>query len=116
MSKLKPCPFCGCDKIRFVERFHINGGSYDCVECGCSTEYKQTQEQALAVWNTRAESLELATLREQVKVLREACQEAEAVICSLCVCINPQHANCTWCHDIELYRAALEQTKPKDGK
>ena len=50
---------------------------------------------------------ELTTLREQVKVLREALG-SYAECCDGCTCGDG------WNHDIAI--EALEQTKPKDGR
>ncbi len=49
---LKPCPFCGSDKVYFVE----TGQKYGVVCFGCmvSTESKNTKETAQKQWNRRA--------------------------------------------------------------
>jgi len=118
VSELKPCPFCGCNKIRFVDWCNIEGGSYACVKCGISTEYNQTQEQALVAWNTRAESPELAALREQVKVLRDALEGARIFIVDglefWCV-ERPEPGKQAFDALNGIYRA-LAQTKPKEGE
>ena len=77
MKELKPCPFCGCKDIE-IERVGTSRASciVVCTECGCKLESNETG--AGMLWNTRAESAELATLREQVKVLREALECIEA--------------------------------------
>ena len=40
-------------------------------------------------------------LDENKYELYEELLEADAVICELCIRLNPQHANCEWCDDRE---------------
>ena len=100
MSELKPCPFCGSKEVRQVE-----GDEYSwCMNPSCAIyDYEiRTNE-----WNMRAESAELAHLREQVKVLRAALG-SYAECCDGCTCGDGRS------HDIAI--EALEQTKPKGGE
>lgn len=74
MIELKPCPFCGCKDIE-IERVGTSRASciVVCTECGCKLESNETG--AGMLWNTRADSTELAALREQVKVLTQYLSE-----------------------------------------
>ena len=63
MDELKPCPFCG-GKARFVDNGEPNGSKYYFADVictnqvcrGCSSYLEsKTKEQAIAVWNRRAE-------------------------------------------------------------
>ena len=82
MSELRPCPFCGNKLIKpcrqQLPELSAPAFWFRCACCGAESGPSKNHPEAVTGWNTRAESLELATLREQVKVLREACQEARA--------------------------------------
>ena len=112
MSDLKPCPFCGCKDIE-IERVGTSRASciVVCTECGCKLESNETG--AGRLWNTRAESAELATLREQVKVLREALQKLLEVnpVISFSRKVAFEYVSVA-----EKARLILKQTKPKDGE
>lgn len=49
MNKLKPCPFCGCKKIKITKTV------IRCKGCGCikPTAKKETDESKIARWNHR---------------------------------------------------------------
>lgn len=51
-NELKPCPFCGSDKIRVIS----NGVSYhvNCDQCECRTTRYRKKDKAIEVWNRRA--------------------------------------------------------------
>ena len=62
VNELKPCPFCGNIDIELnskilmhsdCERFWI-----ECPDCQISTRYFETNEDALRMWNKRAEDNE----------------------------------------------------------
>lgn len=57
MSKLKPCPFCGCKTIiRLLElsiRFYQACCPIYAGGCGASTAIVPTWKQAVAAWNRR---------------------------------------------------------------
>ena len=81
-----------------------------CDNCQALTDFASRPETARQLWNTRAESPELAALREQVKVLREALDGLLSMVPDNQAIYN---------HMIlqkQIARAALEQTKPKDGE
>ena len=60
-----------------------------------------------------AEQSELAALREQVKVLREALEW----LVNEMDCRDDEFGGCLFTQqDFKIARAALEQAKPKDGK
>lgn len=51
--KLKPCPVCGCDdigiwesEVEVFERFYVY-----CERCDTKTDYCETPEQAVELWN-----------------------------------------------------------------
>ena len=112
VSELKPCPFCGCVDIE-IERVGTVRASciVVCTECGCKLESNETGSGRF--WNTRAESPELATLREQVKVLREALEWLDNEM----DCRDDEFGGCLFSRqDFGIVRDALAQTKPKDGE
>ena len=114
MRELKPCPFCG--KEVFLLDVETRSSAYSkwdvyCRTHGCflnsgTNNMFSNREDAMIAWNTRAESRELITLREQVKVLREALYPFAAMHC------NEVECKCNNC----LAMAALDRTKPKDGE
>ena len=64
MEELKPCPFCGSDKIQFLIRGHFqpwDGTGMNlwyrcaCYECGAETNSgaAQTMKEAAKEWNRR---------------------------------------------------------------
>lgn len=60
-EELKPCPFCGCEKIILNENAAPFGWKhrnvYQCYECGCVCPTRaETKENAAKIWNTRAPS------------------------------------------------------------
>jgi len=59
-EKLKPCPFCGSEKIELcADRIQgpNSGKSYavECQTCYCKTAYYGTKDYAVMYWNKRAE-------------------------------------------------------------
>lgn len=52
--ELKPCPFCGSQKIKFVGT-HRPYWSCRCEGCGADGGLCHTKTQAHDCWNTRAE-------------------------------------------------------------
>lgn len=52
-NELKPCPFCGFQHPATIES---GGRAYvECPLCGAETSSRETEEDAMASWNTRAE-------------------------------------------------------------
>lgn len=52
-NELKPCPFCGFQHPATIES---GGRAYvECPLCGAGTSSRETEEDAMAAWNTRAE-------------------------------------------------------------
>ena len=63
MSELKPCPFCGREKITIVttEDLDMGGefGYFACCDaqwggCGACSGWRATEEEAADLWNRRA--------------------------------------------------------------
>lgn len=53
-NELKPCPFCGGEAQYSEEsRFHISW--VYCSNCGAASGYRNTEAEAIAAWNTRAD-------------------------------------------------------------
>jgi len=63
-------------------------------------------------WNNRAESIELTTLREQIKVLRDALGWLDNEM----DCRDADFGGCLFTRqDFEIVRKALAQTKPMEA-
>jgi len=69
MSDLKPCPFCGFTDVE-PYRSGDNNHYVECPRCGTFGPDCDSRQEAIDVWNTRADS---ATLAAAVQVEREAC-------------------------------------------
>lgn len=61
--KLKPCPFCGCNKVVYRWRIcsHYNGGlvsqvQIECIGCGIGGKLFDSEDIAARAWNRRAET------------------------------------------------------------
>ncbi len=58
MDELKPCPFCGGEKIRAFKRgvFPLEPVEHfvACWECGAKSGYFKSEEEAIVKWNTRS--------------------------------------------------------------
>jgi Lar family restriction alleviation protein len=69
-DELKPCPFCGSDEI---SHGHVDYGAqgYGNVECHTCDALvtADTEAEAIAVWNTRADDAELTRLHARVAEL-----------------------------------------------
>lgn len=55
MSELLPCPFCGGDDVRIAVCMHDSWYYGECESCGGRTDFYDSQAEAIAAWNTRAE-------------------------------------------------------------
>lgn len=53
--KSKPCPFCGSSIPGVVTNTELNAYRIVCRKCFIYTDWFDTEEEALAAWNTRAE-------------------------------------------------------------
>ena len=55
--KLKPCPFCGSYVVRIAkDKLRDGGYIYDvrCMNCGCGSPFRCTEEEVVEAWNRRA--------------------------------------------------------------
>ena len=59
MAELKPCPFCGDDKIKVMMRNPWHGENITyyviCYHCGSRTALHDENQRAIEAWNRRAE-------------------------------------------------------------
>jgi Lar family restriction alleviation protein len=70
---LKPCPFCGSTNVAIRKDVHGNLLWWgECQECDSSTGTRDTADQAVAVWNTRAESADLTAAQAEIGLLKSA--------------------------------------------
>lgn len=51
MSELKPCPFCGSEKVKVYDHFWKY--SVNCLDCGASTGISDGKKEAIEKWNRR---------------------------------------------------------------
>lgn len=105
---LKPCPFCGGVQIEAFHHIDRGWGAswhVECVaeECGNSTCHHDTEETAIAAWNTR-QPTQSDALREENERLREHLISALDTLKDAEVCDD----NCDPCNEA---RAALDQSK-----
>jgi len=68
-EELKPCPFCGSKRIIIYDRGSNKGKFAICTESKVSTNVADREEDAVYLWNKRAEEL-----RSNCEVLRSKCQ------------------------------------------
>ena len=70
MKELKPCPFCGGEKLIIADYRELEGCNnleeYECIPCytvccdfnqdgcGATSGYRQTESEAIEAWNRRA--------------------------------------------------------------
>lgn len=57
MAELKPCPFCGYEKVRIIKHNLDCGTIYQgyCLKCGTlGPDYGNTEQQAIDAWNKRS--------------------------------------------------------------
>ena len=64
-EELKPCPFCGSKRIIIYDRGNNKGKFAICTECKVSTNVADREEDAVYLWNKRAE-----VLRSKYEALR----------------------------------------------
>ena len=88
IEELLPCPFCGSKAVVDTNCFDGStekGWSASCTAegSGCAgviyvpNEFYPTREAAITAWNCRAESAELAALKEENERLREVLKKVE---------------------------------------
>lgn len=51
---LRPCPFCGCDRVRLYEHNYAQAFRYSCAECGAHGPQRASTAEAAAGWNRRS--------------------------------------------------------------
>lgn len=77
--KLKPCPFCGGEKIETVE-FEVAGTDSTyvvCVNCGSCTKLHYQKEQAIEAWNRRTPLEDIVEQLEGLTVGTVLCDKCE---------------------------------------
>ena len=71
-TQLLPCPFCGGEAcVEEVARHKWIAICADKYRCGTEGWFEDTRDEAIAAWNRRAESADLAALRQRVQELDE---------------------------------------------
>ena len=59
-GQFKPCPFCGCDKIKLSSRIVVKDNDIKtvyrvhCTNCKAAIDEYDTNYQAIAAWNMRS--------------------------------------------------------------
>ena len=54
MNELKPCPFCGSEKINIWNCNDKSDSAWcQCESCLASTSVEETEEEAIEAWNRR---------------------------------------------------------------
>lgn len=77
MSELKPCPFCGRTATMRDDMGHSTAVYFGCSsDLGClgSDQWAETEEEAVAMWNTRADRAadEITRLRAELAEAQQA--------------------------------------------
>jgi Lar family restriction alleviation protein len=79
MEEIKPCPFCGFEKIGCYSEsggdYAPDGYFYSCDKCDAQAVSELTTEKALEAWNKRAVDLKLVALEAQNQELARAVKE-----------------------------------------
>ncbi len=121
MVDLKPCPFCGGDKIwvagptcKASDPYNPLDRLYPITQCrGCHAEvpgknedYSYNQRTAVSAWNTRADDARISALEAERDRLREALSSIHAWL--VCYSISTDSEMCESIPDMEVAaRAAL---------
>ena len=91
MTDLKPCPFCASDNVRIAVTMHESWYYGECESCGGRTDFCDSQAEAIAAWNARAELG--SGMCEKVYAVggiiaqaecRDVCSDIEQFTCSVC--------------------------------
>ncbi len=53
MAELKPCPFCGGERIEIKYIRDSTRAYLNCFDCGIEQKIYETKEKAIEAWNTR---------------------------------------------------------------
>lgn len=68
-EKLKPCPFCGGNKLTVSRYFGLNCYTVRCIneDCGMKvvTDFAKTKKEAIELWNTRPNPWHTGTPTEE---------------------------------------------------
>lgn len=84
MTELKPCGYCGGDKVKFYEDYNSANDKYiQCTNCLIKTDGYRFPEHAIEAWNNRPaieamQKREVAltqTIKEFVNMMEEILQE-----------------------------------------
>lgn len=72
---LKPCPFCGADKVAVCQSERANPVFWvECISCNAETQPSTNKAEAIAAWNTRATDPRIEALereRDEAKAMQE---------------------------------------------
>lgn len=112
--ELLPCPFCG-GATKYNQDVPHPFHYVWCDICGIQTPAHSTKEPAIAAWNTRAPSPELARVTAERDRMREVLEAAAPVVCSYC-CPTVKKTGDEWLH-ADLCRhvnAALSPATPTE--
>jgi Lar family restriction alleviation protein len=55
MSDLKPCPFCGTDKVVIIFYENVMMYCVYCTKCGAKADIEKKRDEAIEAWNRHAE-------------------------------------------------------------
>lgn len=88
MNELKPCPFCGGEAQILVQTmFDDVFFGAKCNNCGAEAAAKNTEAEAIAAWNTRAE--------QTCRIVEY--DEAPFPVCSECGAVQPDDYTVYYC-------------------
>ena len=61
MNELKKCPFCGgeadCNNAGFIKAGNLMWAT-ECLDCGVTTDFFDSEQEAIEAWNRRTEVAE----------------------------------------------------------
>jgi len=85
-AELKPCPFCGgqgkleTDHYTDDEDMDVFQYSVNCRQCDLYFVPAETQQAAIALWNTRAADAQNADLRREIDAQAEALRQRDVLL------------------------------------